>query len=143
MKKLLKSVSMVIIAIVYISMSTIATSAEELQNYQETDAVVIDEQNNFLTNSEDIESIEESPIYFINNRLTRQNVGRMVYKNVTIVKSNGVGIFARSIYYSKKEAGFTTPFEGTLYLQNYWSQNNGSYTVYFAKYTGSVGAYLG
>lgn len=115
--------------------------ADESNVALETEATITNDNG---TISDDVLSITESEDYVVPmNFLQTRAVGHMVYRNATVVKSNGAGIFAGSIYYSKQERGYTTPFTGTLYRTRAWSQNNGSYMVYFAEYKGTVSAYLG
>ena len=115
--------------------------AVDISNMRDGETIVTDENGNVI---EGIEVIIESEDYLLTNNLFQSRaIGHMVYRDVTVVKSNAAGVFANTLYYSKKVSGYTTPFTGTLYYQTAWSQSNGSYMVYYARYKGTVAAYLG
>jgi hypothetical protein len=140
LKKVIYFLSTVIFLFVGLVLLSNESYASDINDLRVGEIIITDENGNVL---DGIEAITESEDYLIPNQLLQRRVGHMVYRNVTVVKSNGLGIFPGSIYYSKQERGYTTPFTGTLYRQSAWSQSNGSWMVYYAKYTGTVAAYLG
>ncbi|EOH93324.1 hypothetical protein UAW_02572 [Enterococcus haemoperoxidus ATCC BAA-382] len=140
-----KKVLYVFTSVMFMSVGVVLLSndsyAADISNMRDGEIIVNDGKGNVI---EGIEVILESEDYPLQNELLQSRaVGHMVYRNIKVVQNNGTGIFAGPMYYSKKEPGYTTPFTGTLYRESAWSQNNGSCTVYYARFSGTVAAYLG
>lgn len=141
MRRVLYVVSIVMFMFIGVVLLSNDSYASDISNMRDGETIVTDDKGNVI---EGIEVILESEDYTLpTNLLQSRAVGHMVYRNIKVVQNNGTGIFAGSMYYSKKEPGYRTPFTGTLYRESAWSQNNGSWTVYYARFSGTVAAYLG